>query len=67
MRLTIEIHAAWPGLPEDLRRVQALLAGLEDPPTGTGPPARTHDPRGQREGPAGRKADPRVTSPFGCR
>ena len=36
MRLTIEIHDAWLSRPEDLRQVMALLAGLEDPPTGTG-------------------------------
>ena len=45
MKLTIEIHDAWLARPEDLRRVLALLAGLEDPPTGTGPADRTHGPR----------------------
>ena len=45
MRLMIEIHDAWLTRTEDLRRVLALLAGLEDPPTGTGPADRTHDPR----------------------
>ena len=43
MKLTIEIHDAWLARPDDLRRVMALLAGLEDPPTGTGPTDRTHD------------------------
>jgi hypothetical protein len=45
MRLTIEIHDAWLPRPEDLRRALALLAGLEDPPDGTGPADRTPDPR----------------------
>ena len=43
MRLTIEIHDAWLARPEDLRRILTSLAGLEDPPAGTGPADRTHD------------------------
>jgi hypothetical protein len=54
MQLTIEIHDAWLGRPEDLRRALALLAGLEDPPTGTGPADRTHNPREEPSEPGGR-------------
>ena len=45
MTLTVEIHDAWLSRPEDLHRYLALLAGLEDPPTGTGPADRTHNSR----------------------
>src|SRR5262249_25614513 len=51
------IHEAWFARPEDLRRVLALLAGLEIPPPGTGTAARPvaiaapHDPREDLEEP----------------
>ena len=32
MQVTVQIHEAWLARPEDLRRVMALLAGLESPP-----------------------------------
>jgi hypothetical protein len=54
MKLTIEIHDAWLGRPEDLRRALALLAGLEDLPTGTGPADRTHALREEPPEPEGR-------------
>ena len=46
MKITIEIHDAWLGRPEDLRKILATIAGLECPPTGAGagprrPAART--------------------------
>ena len=59
MTLTIEIHDAWLARPEDLRRVMALLAGLEDPPAGTGPADRMSDPREEREEPARPEGRPR--------
>ena len=34
MEVTVTIHEAWLARPEDLRRVMALLAGLEIPPSG---------------------------------
>jgi hypothetical protein len=34
MQVTVTIHEAWLARPEDLRRVLALLAGLEIPPSG---------------------------------
>jgi hypothetical protein len=38
MQVTVQIHEAWLSRPEDLRRVMALLAGLEvPPPSGAGP------------------------------
>ena len=38
MQVTVQIHEAWLARPEDLRRVMALLAGLEvPPPAGVGP------------------------------
>jgi hypothetical protein len=56
MKITIEIHDAWLGRPEDLRKILTTLAGLECPPTGAGagprraePPA--HDPREDLEEP----------------
>jgi hypothetical protein len=59
MQVTVSIHEAWFARPEDLRRVLALLAGLEIPPpgTGTGTAARPvavaepHDPREDYEEP----------------
>jgi hypothetical protein len=54
MRLTIEIHDAWLTRPEDLRKILATLSGLEDPPTATGPAARTHDRREEPSEPEGR-------------
>lgn len=54
MKLTIEIHDAWLARTEDLRRVLALLAGLEDPPPATGPTDRTRDPRAEPEEPEDR-------------
>jgi hypothetical protein len=60
MRLTIEIHDAWLSRPEDLRRVMTLLAGLEDPPTATGPagpgaePEESPDPGRRPRGRNGR-------------
>jgi hypothetical protein len=53
MRLTIEIHDAWLARPEDLRKILATLAGLEDPPTGTGPADRTRDSREEPSAPEG--------------
>jgi hypothetical protein len=50
MQLSIEIHDAWLARPEDLRKILATLAGLEDPPTGTGPA----EPREEREEPGRR-------------
>jgi hypothetical protein len=59
MQVTVSIHEAWFARPEDLRRVMALLAGLEIPPpgAGTGTTARPvagaepHDPREDYEEP----------------
>jgi hypothetical protein len=51
VQVTVTIHEAWFARPEDLRRVLALLAGLEVPPPGMGTAARPvavtepHDPR----------------------
>ncbi len=39
MQVTVQIHEAWLARPEDLRRVMALLAGLEVPP----PSAADHE------------------------
>ena len=58
MKLTIEIHDTWLGRPEDLRKILATIAGLEDPPTGTGPADRPHGPHGEPSGPEGRPAGP---------
>ena len=56
MRFTVTIHDDWLARPEDLRRALALLAGLEDPPTTTGPA----DPREEERGePPGSEARPR--------
>jgi hypothetical protein len=53
MQVTVTIHEAWLARPEDLRRVMALLAGLEDPPPGAGPrqaaPAPVSDPEDDEE------------------
>ena len=53
MQVTVSIHEAWFARPEDLRRVMALLAGLEIPPPGTAarPIAAPHDPREDLEEP----------------
>ena len=57
MQVTVSIHEAWFARPEDLRRVMALLAGLEIPPPGTGTAARPvavaepYDPREDLEEP----------------
>ena len=55
MQVTVSIHEAWFARPEDLRRVLALLAGLEIPPPGTGttarPVAEPHDSREDYEEP----------------
>ena len=57
MQVTVSIHEAWFARPEDLRRIMALLAGLEVPPPGTGTTARPvavaepHDPREDYEEP----------------
>src|SRR5262249_18156451 len=53
MQVTVTIHEAWFARPEDLRRVMALLAGLEIPPPGTAarPIAAPHDPREDLEEP----------------
>jgi hypothetical protein len=59
MRLTIEIHDAWLARPEDLRKILATLAGLEDPPIGTEPADRTHDPREEREDSSDSRGRPR--------
>ncbi len=53
MEVTVTIHEAWLARPEDLRKVMALLAGLEGPPPGAGPrqatPAPTPDPEDDEE------------------
>jgi hypothetical protein len=58
VQVTVSIHEAWFARPEDLRRVLALLAGLEVPPPGirlrrTRPAAvaEPHDPREDLEEP----------------
>jgi hypothetical protein len=56
MQVTVSIHEAWFDRPEDLRRVLALLAGLEYPPPGRPtsngrPQAEPHDPREDLEEP----------------
>jgi hypothetical protein len=57
MQVTVSIHEAWFARPEDLRRVLALLAGLEIPPPGAGTGARPvavaepYDPREDLEEP----------------
>jgi hypothetical protein len=49
MRLTIEIHDAWLARPDELRRIMALLASLEDQPA-----ERTRDPRAEPPEPEAR-------------
>ena len=53
MEVTVTIHEAWLTRPEDLRRIMALLAGLENPPPGAGPrqaaPAAAPDPEDDEE------------------
>ena len=48
MQVSVTIHEAWLARLEDLRRIMALLAGLEIPPLGSGPrqtaPAPVPDP-----------------------
>ena len=58
MQVTVTIHEAWLARPEDLRRVMALLAGLEVPPPG---PAATDRPAVKPQG-----YDPReyIEEPF---
>jgi hypothetical protein len=55
MQVTVSIHQAWFARPEDLRRVLALLAGLEIPPPGAAARpvaiAEPHDPREDDEEP----------------
>ena len=45
MQVTVQIHEAWLARPEDLRRVMALLAGLEVPPPSGAGPRQTARPR----------------------
>jgi hypothetical protein len=50
MQVTVQIHEAWLARPEDLRRVMALLAGLEVPPaSGAGPRQTAPDPEDYEE------------------
>ena len=55
MQVTVQIHEAWLARPEDLRRIMALLAGLEVPPPGSASAARPasepYDPREDLEEP----------------
>jgi hypothetical protein len=55
MQVTVSIHEAWFARPEDLRRVLALLAGLEVPPPGAAARpvaiAEEYDPREDLEEP----------------
>ena len=45
MEVTVTIHEAWLARPDDLRKVMALLAGLEGPPpSGAGPRQATSAP-----------------------
>ena len=48
MQITIDIHDAWLGRPEDLRKILATIAGLECPPTA---PARCRPAAGRAAGP----------------
>jgi hypothetical protein len=41
MQVTVTIHESWLARPEDLRRVMALLAGLEVPPPSGGSSRQT--------------------------
>jgi hypothetical protein len=45
MNITVTIHEAWLARPEDLRRVLALLAGLEVTPPGMASEPPGYDPR----------------------
>jgi hypothetical protein len=49
MQVTVTIHEAWLARPEDLRRIMALLAGLEGPPPGAGPRQTASDPDDDEE------------------
>jgi hypothetical protein len=51
MQVTVTIHEAWLTRPEDLRRVMALLAGLEVPPPGSASEPQDYDPRESVEEP----------------
>ena len=51
MNITVTIHEAWLARPEDLRRVMALLAGLEVPPPGAASAPPEYDPREYLEEP----------------
>jgi hypothetical protein len=67
MKLTIEIHDAWLGRPEDLRKILTTLAGLECPPTGSGTGPRPasppgYDPREELEKPFDPEGRPRGRS-----
>ena len=50
MQVTVTIHEPWLNRPEDLRRIMALLAGLEIPPPGSASASEPqgYDPRGHR-------------------
>ena len=56
MQVSVTIHEAWLARPEDLRRVMALLVGLEVPPpasasaTAARPPAEPDDPESRASG-----------------
>jgi hypothetical protein len=65
MQVTLTIHEAWLARPDDLRRVMALLAGLEIPPPGTAarPIAEPHDPREDLE----ERFDPEEQAPAPAR
>ena len=45
MQVTVTIHETWLARPEDLRRVLALLAGLEIPPPGSASEPPGYAPR----------------------
>jgi hypothetical protein len=68
MEVTVTIHEAWLARPEDLRRVMALLAGLEGPPPSGAVPRQTaataapdpeddEEPYPERRTPARREPD----------
>jgi hypothetical protein len=56
MEVSVTIHEAWLTRPEDLRKVMALLVGLEVPPpasasaTAARPPAEPDDPESRASG-----------------
>jgi hypothetical protein len=49
MQVSVTIHEAWLARPEDLRRLMALLAGLEGPPPGAGPRQTAPGPEDDEE------------------